>query len=325
MCHCASTPVSMDGLLSSRETLDWMEIDGLSLTYLGAFSSPQDLGIFPGAGEKFMALIWGSRVHPMGTPAAVCTWDDRVLAVVDRYWNGVHFYDIETGKYHFGQGAKACRLISPVDAVFDTDGILYVTDSEANTIIKFDPLGRCLGFLPVQPVLQQPTGICFNEISGELYVAETGAHRIARLSLRGERIAVFGERGIEPGQFNYPVHLAMGSDETLYICDAMNFRIQVTRDFKNFRVMGFPGDQPGALAKPKGLAVDGHGRIVVADAYLDIIQFFSPSGETLGMAGRPGNGPGEFCSPSDVWISGNHRLYIADAYNQRIQVFQIGD
>jgi sugar lactone lactonase YvrE len=64
--------------------------------------------------------------------------------------------------------------------------------------------------------------------NGDLYVTDGyGNARVHCFSPEGKLKFSWGEPGREPGHFNLPHGLAIGPDETLYVCDRQNNRIQL--------------------------------------------------------------------------------------------------
>lgn len=80
-------------------------------------------------------------------------------------------------------------------------------------------------------------------------------------------------------------------------------------------------DREGKLRQPRGLAVDKHGNIYVADFGNDRIQVFDSTMLFTRDWGQRGKLPGEFNQPSGVAIGSDGNVYVADTWNQRIQVF----
>jgi sugar lactone lactonase YvrE len=106
------------------------------------------------------------------------------------------------------------------------------------------------------------------------------------------------------------------------VTDAMNFRVQVfDADGKFVRMFGHLGDAAGDFDKPKGIAVDGSGRIYVVEGLNDVVQVFSPEGRLLAIFGGSGGGPGQLWLPAGITLSGNN-VFVADAANRRVQVFE---
>src|SRR5712692_9085052 len=62
--------------------------------------------------------------------------------------------------------------------------------------------------------------------SGNVYVADTGNHRIVKLDSEGKAVASFGHFGKGPGEFNRPGYVQTDGEGNIYVADLMNYRIQ---------------------------------------------------------------------------------------------------
>ena len=71
---------------------------------------------------------------------------------------------------------------------------------------------------------------------------------------------------------------------------------------------------------PAGIAVDGAGKVYVADTGNNRVQIFNDNGELLEDRGLDG-GEGEFDGPAGIAVDGAGNVYVADTVNDRIQVF----
>lgn len=60
-----------------------------------------------------------------------------------------------------------------------------------------------------------------------LYIAETGRHRILKLALTGERLDSLGNQGMGTYQFDHPVDIDATNGLKIYVSDYNNGRIQV--------------------------------------------------------------------------------------------------
>jgi hypothetical protein len=84
---------------------------------------------------------------------------------------------------------------------------------------------------------------------------------------------------------------------------------------------GSLGSAPGQLGWPKGIAVDGSGKVYVADSGNGRVQAFTADGAYLAQWGSYGSEPGQFDDPSDIAVDASGTVYVADTGNHRIQVF----
>lgn len=146
--------------------------------------------------------------------------------------------------------------------------------------------------------------------------------------MEGKELRRIGRREDTAGIFNFPVHLCLDNSQSqytnsLYIVDAMNFRIQVFNKAGVFiKSFGKLGNGIGDFARPKGIALDSEGHIYVVDALFDVVQIFDQTGQVLLAFGGSGSCNGNFYLPADILIDNQDRIYIVDSGNRRIQIFQ---
>ncbi len=206
---------------------------------------------------------------------------------------------------------------------FRNSEILF-TDSRLNKIFKFDESQKMLESLNDEILLDQPTGIAYSEVSKEIWVVETAAHRISVLNEQGQLIKKVGKRGTAPGEFNFPTAIWIDKSGNVYVVDTMNFRIQIfNKEGEIISVFGEIGNATGYFARPKGIATDSYGNIYITDALYHTVQIFDIKGNFLYQFGDQGRGKGQFWMPSGIYIDDNNYIYVADSYNSRIQIFKL--
>jgi hypothetical protein len=170
--------------------------------------------------------------------------------------------------------------------------------------------------------LDGPVGIAL--LGGEVFVSDTGNHRIQVFDREGRFLRSFGTEGDGPGQLGRPMHIH-GREGKLYVAEYLNDRIQIfSPEGESLGVIGRSGSGPGELDAPGGVGVDGRGRIYVADFYNQRVQILSAEGAFLrqmGVTGEKNIWAGRFNYPTDVALLPNGDVVVADAYNDRIQVF----
>jgi tripartite motif-containing protein 71 len=71
-----------------------------------------------------------------------------------------------------------------------------------------------------------PMGVAVDS-AGFIYVADTGNHRIQKLTADGDFVAEWGSEGSEPGQFKSPSGIAVDGQGRVYVADTGNQRVQV--------------------------------------------------------------------------------------------------
>lgn len=141
---------------------------------------------------------------------------------------------------------------------------------------------------------------------------------------------IIGAAGTEPGFFQHPRDLAVAGDNSIYIVDADNHRIQhIDPDGKVLHVWGSfadinTGDAPGGtFNQPWGIALDHQGNVYVADTWNHRVQKFSSDGKFITMWGYFGQAesPTAFWGPRDIAVDSNNHLFVTDTGNKRIVVF----
>ncbi len=191
-----------------------------------------------------------------------------------------------------------------------------------------------------QGSLEDPIGIVL--AGEEIFVSDSGNHRIQVFDRDGRFLRTFGERGSGPGQLDRPMHIDAREGELyvaeldrpmhidaregeLYVAEYLNDRVQVfSLAGEPLRTVGSAGSGPGQFDAPGGVAVDGEGQLYIADFYNHRIQLLDAEGGFLqqwGTTGDKGIWTGEFYYPTDVATLPDGSLVAADAYNDRIQIF----
>ncbi len=209
-------------------------------------------------------------------------------------------------------------FMHPVDVAACDQGIV-VSDAAAGKVAVLEPDLSLRRWLAVN--LNRPTGITCDEQG--VWVAETGDHALLAIGWNGSRRR-FGQRGGNPGEFNYPTSLALAPDRVI-VGDTMNFRLQVLdRAAGRFlSTFGDLGDAAGNMPRIKDIAIDADGQIWVSDAHLDRVSLYRQDGQLLISLGGRGMRPAEFSFPAGIASHPDGRIAVVDGLNQRIQVFQL--
>lgn len=303
-----------------KERLQWPSTPQQArITHVQTISSLGDVGAEQSWFGKILGFIFGDEEssHWLVQPVGIALTESGRIYVADPGSQGVHMIDREDKRYEFIDGVGNLRFISPVGIAIDSDGRVYVSDSQRGEILVLDDDHSAL--FVIKERLVRPTGVA---ISGnQLYVTDTGQHKVLVFDRKGKFLREFGVRGSGSGELNFPVHIA--ARDTLYIVDAMNHRVQMF-DLQGKAISSFGGigNAAGSFANPKSLAVDSDRNLYVTDALLDCFQIFDRSGQLLLVVGSNGTADGEFMSPSGIAVDVNDNIYVADALNRRIQVFR---
>jgi len=295
------------------------------IRYIGQLAGSADLKRRVGGLEAAGGAIFGKRAErAMLTPYAVCTDGGKRIFVADSHAQVVHVFDLATRRYAQWTPPKPRRFTQPVGVAYDS-GLhrLYVSDSVAATVHIFDGrTGKHVG-QTLPDLFQRPTGVFFDRRSKRLLVTDTTAHNVTVCAANGDPITRFGRRGDRLGEFNFPTSVTIDGNGIVYVCDALNFRVQqFTADYQPIKQIGRKGDMPGYFGQPKAVACDSENHLYVVDAQFEAVQIFNAAGLLLLNFGEEGRRAGQFWLPTGIFIDRSDAILVADDYNHRIQVFQ---
>jgi sugar lactone lactonase YvrE len=199
--------------------------------------------------------------------------------------------------------------------------------------------------------LYNPYGVAV-DTAGNLYIADSGNHRIRKVDTNGKISTVAGKGAAgysgdggaaTIAELKYPIGVAVDAAGNLYIGDSNNNVVRkVTTDGKITTVAGNGtagslGDGGAAtsaeLSSPAGVAVDTAGNLYIADYSNSRIRKVTSGGTITtfagtGAAGYSGdNGAATSANlnePNGVALDTGGNLYIADVYNHRIRKVSTG-
>ena len=221
-------------------------------------------------------------------------------------------------------------LRNPQSIAVDLESSLYVLDSKQLKVMVFDSLGLFMRSFSVKEGFTNPVGVAVSPDGKTVYVVDRGDlsntdHKVVAFSAEGRELFRLGPRGGGDGQFNIPLAAAVGPDNTLYVADAGNFRIQAFDAAGKFKFsFGSPGTQPGQFSRPRSIAVDAEGNVYVADAGFNNVQIFNAAGQVLMPLGRLDRdpGPGNYALIAGIAVDESRRLFVNDHYFKKIEVFE---
>ncbi|MFZ6779754.1 SMP-30/gluconolactonase/LRE family protein [Undibacterium sp. Ji83W] len=202
-----------------------------------------------------------------------------------------------------------------IGTAIDSKGKLFVTDPGNHTIrqVAADGAVSTLAGKAEQPGstdgaiaqarFRLPSGMAFDK-AGNLYVADSGNHSIRKISLDGMVSTVAGKAGA-PGtadgpaakaRFNTPTDVKIDAAGNLYVADFENHSIRkITPDGMVSTWAGASGKEGDAegiarqarFRRPKALAFDPAGNLIVNDAGTMVIRRITPDGHVSTLSVGP--------------------------------------
>lgn len=294
------------------------------VAFVGQFSNARDLAIRENYWDALVSIVAGKKNFAQVRPMAVAvTPDGKIIFVADPDAGCVHRYDLRRNRYTCLTPAKGGPGIYAVGLAVTEDGHLFVADSVQGQLWQVAPRGNELEPFHVSEPLERPTGMFWSTSKQALMVTDTIKQVVLLFDRAGNLQRTIGERGILPGQFNFPTYVWMDVGDELLVTDSLNFRLQrFGREGKFLEIFGENGDLPGDFSRPKGVATDSFGNIYVIDALMHAIQIFNRQGELLLTLGEQGQKEGQFWLPNGIFITQDNLIFVADSYNKRVQVFR---
>lgn len=129
---------------------------------------------------------------------------------------------------------------------------------------------------------------------GNVYVVDSANFRVQSFDRDGKFLRSFGGLGRQMGQFARPKEVAIDPAGNLYVVDAAFGNYQVfDKEGQLLLNVGTRGanDEPAKYMLPAGIAVDGDGRVYVADQYFRKIDVYRPAALAANAGYAPATRP----------------------------------
>jgi uncharacterized protein (TIGR03437 family) len=232
------------------------------------------------------------------------------------------------------QLVRTASLEYPSAVVADPTGAVYISSASLNSVFKLDPSGTIMrvagdgshsGYsgdggpaitasMSLSEIgIASPGGLALDN-AGNLFIADTGNHRIRRVSPSGAITTVagtghpgfFGDGGPAVNADLYlPVGIAVDRNGNLFVAERGNHLVRrisasgiittvaggASPEYNFYQGSSgqFVGDGGPAtkatLIGPAGLAVDGAGNLFIADSYNNRVRMVGPDGIITTIAG----------------------------------------
>jgi DNA-binding beta-propeller fold protein YncE len=252
-------------------------------------------------------------------------------------------------------------LGAPKSVAVDPSGNVYIAHNQDNVVEKVTPQGLSSIFVgtgtagapsagdATSSKLSGPLGLAADGF-GNLYIADSGNNRIEKVTPGGTLsiIAGDGTSGMaSPGaatssHLNSPSGVAVdAAGSKVYIADTGNNRVEMvsSSDLTFFAGDGTAGAASAGTAttshlnNPTGVAVDGNGKVYIADHLNNRVEMVSSNDLTF-FAGNGTNGAPTAGTATDSSLSGptgvavdaaGSNVYIADTTNHLVEAVSGGN
>ncbi len=318
-----------------------------SLWNYGVGPAPEEIVADPYEGKQLQVsadqVFSGSGVEAgqFKRPRGVAVAPDGTIYVADTENHRIQHLDVEGNVLHvWGSFADSSLGEAPGGTFYEPwgievgpDGSVYVADTWNHRIQKFTPDGEFIntwgffGQAETPYALWGPRDIAINW-QGQVLVSDTGNKRIVVYDADGNAITEFGTAGLELGQFDEPVGLAIGLDEDLYVVDTWNQRIQqfllspqnIYEPVNSWDVVGWYGQ---SLDNKPFLDVSSNGNVFATDPEGYRVLQFTSDGEFVNYFGNLSTGPDGFGLVGGIAVDQNDGVWVSDPGNDRVMHFTL--
>jgi sugar lactone lactonase YvrE len=285
--YASSSPKTQPGLITdssgTRSLLD--NPSGIAIDSLGNvfFSDTSNHRICKLDGSGNLSTYAGSTTGVSGFVNGSNTdarFNSPTALAVDRSGN---LYVADTGN-------NAIRIIE-LNKIYDSSGIVIETNRLINTLVGTGSVlaSSAVGFTTM---LNAPRGVAV-DISGSIYISDTGNHRICKVTSGGTLQTLAGT--------------VATSASVIYLSGNLD-------------------GKEASFKSPTGLCVDLLGNVFVADTGNNMIRRITPSGKVSTVAGngQPFFKEGKrlqagFCRPTGITVDLQNILYVTDSGNNVIR------
>lgn len=211
----------------------------------------------------------------------------------------------------------------PCSAVaVNSKGNVLVFNRGPQCLVEFDRKGRYLRSM-CHGIFSRPHGLRV-DADDNIWATDIGSHIVIKFDRRGRILMVLGGKD-SPGEFHPFGHLrlfdepndvAFGPKGEIYVCQGHGKGesrvVKFEADGTYVGTWGGEGGAPGQFRQPHSVAVDGEGRLHVADRSNQRIQVFDADGRYLRESGHPG-------TPCGLAMTRDRRhMYLAHGHTGRI-------
>jgi DNA-binding beta-propeller fold protein YncE len=191
----------------------------------------------------------GKNPGELHYPRGIAVDGNENIYVADSWNHRVQKFDSEGNHLlTLGTCGESKGLLNePYDVLIDAEGNILIVERYNHRIQIFSPEGHSRGWVGGRgtvleeelahifetpkhlfnaPAFEFPTSIASDSL-GNYYVTDSGNHRIVKFDPQWNLLLTFGERGKDSGQFEYPLCVAIGPNDLLYVADLNNDRVQI--------------------------------------------------------------------------------------------------
>ncbi|XP_053686904.1 RING finger protein nhl-1-like [Sabethes cyaneus] len=181
-----------------------------------------------------------------------------------------------------------------------------------------------------------PNGIAFDATKKAVFVSDKWKHCIFVFTASGEFLRQLCDKGDQEGYLRSPEGLAVGPNDSLFICDTGNDRVQCINAVTGRMLSQFGRVVKEQLLKatqtkvptryvdlksPTGIAIHND-TVVVLDSGNRRVKTFNKRGEKVREFGQTGSATGQFQYPEVIAVDSCGFILVGDGGNAKVLIFR---
>ena len=221
-----------------------------------------------------------------------------------------------------GKGNGNGKFQNITGIAVDSEGYLYVADSDLHCIQKFTMSGQLVTQFGSEGTAEGqfngPYGLVLSQ-SKLSFVCDSNNHRIQ--VFRNEQFSyTFGQYGEEPGYFHPPRDLTLNSNEDqLFNTDCLNHRVQVfTPNGQFLRIFGNFTEILIKLQYSVGIYYTPDNHLLISSYGNDCVMVFEEDGRFVSAIEGTYQGKERFSGPCGVIMINNGQIVIASCTHKLV-------
>jgi len=282
-------------------------------------STPETSGVWLPLELSWLAS-WGGigdGVGQFNEPRDVAVIRDMVY-IADTGNRRIQVFDREGNFRTLWTGGEE-DFVEPLALGVTSQEELLVLDSLPGWIYRFTPAGTSLGRIAGPgAAFFHPRGMTV--LPGDIIaVADTGGARLVFLNIAGIPVGQIGRYGTAPGEFHEPTDVARDEQDTYYVLEAYNQRMQrVDRWGGSLAMWPIP---PSIAYDGPHLAWAPDGSLLVTAPEEGAILRYTPDGRLLGRWKQAGEATMQ--RPVGIYVDDRQILYVTDTLTHQVHLFAL--
>ncbi len=278
-----SLPTYSTSVYGASRPLGVAVLDDGSRIFVGETDGNRTAKVFDGAGGEIGLLQPPQSTGASHVPIYLARNPlTNEIYVSDRSKGTIYIYDANGNYLREFVAPAALKGWQPLGMAFDKAGNLYATNVGTNpqSVSEIDPNGQLVRSFGDAEAMSFPNGVAVDG-NGNVYVTDSNNGRVLVYAADGTLQAQIG-RGASTGNLGLPRGLVITSKDQLLVADSTGQTIAVygllkagERRLNYIGSFGAEGAGDGQFEYPNGLAVDGRGRVYIADSGNDRLQVWS--------------------------------------------------